>query len=249
MAWTDLTFVECSLLTAAKMTQLQDNFAALAGGAPGAPRPAIDDVASLATVHAASGFAGPQVSSLAQLHVGSGIAAPQVSSFGALHAGSGLAAPGVSSLGRVQADSGYASAAVSSLHRVVTRHAFAEASSYGSDANVDITHFRGTETVIATVSGDLLGNRVELKAVATLRSGNTGQNGVLRWRVGSAGGAEVGRSYFTAGLGGVTPWPVLGYDAPGAGGRSYVLTGINATANNSVGVTGWQVALIEQPVA
>lgn len=37
MTWSDLTFVECSILTAQKMTQLQGNFAALAAGEPGAP--------------------------------------------------------------------------------------------------------------------------------------------------------------------------------------------------------------------
>jgi hypothetical protein len=37
MAWSDLTFTGCSVLTAAQMTQLQANFAALAQGAAGAP--------------------------------------------------------------------------------------------------------------------------------------------------------------------------------------------------------------------
>jgi hypothetical protein len=72
MAWTDLTFVECSVLTAAKMTQLQGNFAALAAGDSGAPPLAIDGVSSLALVHASSGLVAPQVSSLGVLVLGAG---------------------------------------------------------------------------------------------------------------------------------------------------------------------------------
>jgi hypothetical protein len=70
MAWTDLTFVECSVLTAAKMTQLQGNFAALAAGASGAPPLALDAVSSLALVHVSSGLVAPQVSSLGSLALG-----------------------------------------------------------------------------------------------------------------------------------------------------------------------------------
>lgn len=88
MAWTDLTFVECSILTASRMNALQGNFAALAGGAAGAPRPAIDDVSSLATVHAASGFVAPEASSFGTVHAASGFAAAEASSFGTVEVGS-----------------------------------------------------------------------------------------------------------------------------------------------------------------
>jgi len=118
MAWTDLTFVECSVLTAAKMTQLQGNFAALAAGEPGAPPLHSDGVSSLALLHASSGLLAPQVSSVGLLHVGSGIVAPQVSSLGRLHVSSGTLAPGVSSLALLQVGSGIVAPQVSSLGTV-----------------------------------------------------------------------------------------------------------------------------------
>ncbi|HEX7925944.1 MAG TPA: hypothetical protein VF678_00035 [bacterium] len=37
MGWSDLTFTGCTVLTAAQLNQMQANFAAVAGGAPGAP--------------------------------------------------------------------------------------------------------------------------------------------------------------------------------------------------------------------
>lgn len=117
MAWNDLTFVECSLLTAAKMTALQGNFAALAAQESGAPPlrfpnsgPYGDVPASFGTVHAASGFLGPQVSSLGTLHVAGGVVAPGVSSFGQVQVASGFA--------RVDAASGFGTAAPASLGTV-----------------------------------------------------------------------------------------------------------------------------------
>ncbi len=103
MAWNNLTFVECSLLTSSKMTQLQNNFSALAdqdGGAPLVvfPNSALianaglrsTGVGSIALVSAASGFLSPLVSSLGTAHAGSGFIAPQVSSFGTIHVSSGI---------------------------------------------------------------------------------------------------------------------------------------------------------------
>jgi hypothetical protein len=115
MAWNDLTFVECSVLTAAKMTELQGNFAALAAGETGAPPLAMDAVSSLAWLHASSGVLAPQVSSFGTVHAGSGLLAPQVSSFGTLHAGSGMLAPQVSSFGTLHAGSGVLAPQVSSF--------------------------------------------------------------------------------------------------------------------------------------
>jgi hypothetical protein len=105
MAWTDLTFVECSVLSAAKMTQLQGNFAALSAGEAGAPPLHIDGVSSLAWLHASSGVLAPQVSSLGTLHVASGVAAPGVNSVGMLQVGSGVLAPQVSSLATLHVSS------------------------------------------------------------------------------------------------------------------------------------------------
>jgi hypothetical protein len=115
MAWNDLTFVDCSLLTAAKMTALQGNFAALAAGEPGAPPLRIDGVSSLATVHASSGLLAPQVSSLGRLHVSSGLLAPGIGSAGLLHVSSGLLAPQVSSLALLHVGSGLVCPQVGSL--------------------------------------------------------------------------------------------------------------------------------------
>jgi hypothetical protein len=81
MAWTPLTFVSCGVLTAGMMTQLQDNFSALAGGSPGAPPLAVNSlvwsgVASGAELSVSSRAAlraltASDVSSLAFLQVSS----------------------------------------------------------------------------------------------------------------------------------------------------------------------------------
>ncbi len=118
MAWTDLTFGAGSVLTAAKMTQLDENFDALAAQNAGAPLVTFPNsvlsadaglqstgVGSIATVHAGSGFVGPEVSSLATMHAGSGFVGPQVSSFATVHVGSGVVAPEVSSFGVVEVNS------------------------------------------------------------------------------------------------------------------------------------------------
>ncbi len=97
MAWTDLTFPAGSVLTGTKMTQLDENFDALAAQNAGAPLVFFPNsgtygaqVFSLATVHAESGFVGPQVSSLGTVHAESGFVGPEVSSFGAVEVNSNL---------------------------------------------------------------------------------------------------------------------------------------------------------------
>lgn len=90
MAWSDLTFTGCTVLTAAQMNQLHANFAALAQGAPGAPPLAPN---SLMWTGQASG-AGLHVSSLARLQA---LAVTQAASVGRLSladAAPGLPAPG-----------------------------------------------------------------------------------------------------------------------------------------------------------
>lgn len=51
MAWTDLTFAFGSLLTSTKMTQLDNNFDALASGASGAPEILIDALTACTSGH------------------------------------------------------------------------------------------------------------------------------------------------------------------------------------------------------
>ena len=60
MAWTDLSFPSNSLLTSLKMTQLDENFDAVAAGNAGAPALNVNSfmvsgVASLATLNISSG--------------------------------------------------------------------------------------------------------------------------------------------------------------------------------------------------
>jgi len=95
MAWDVVSKNVGSLLTAANINQLQDNFPALADQNSGAPLVVFPNSGtygahtfSLSTVHAESGFAGPQVSSLAKVHAESGFLGPQVSSFGLIHVSS-----------------------------------------------------------------------------------------------------------------------------------------------------------------
>jgi len=136
MGWTNLTFVECSILTASKMTWLQDNFTALAAGDSDAPPIAVNSLvwtgqasgasldlssgfsalgaASLGAVSATSGFMTPAVSSLGALHLSGGQVVPEVSCFGTVHAASGFVATGVMSLGAFHAESGFVGPQVSS---------------------------------------------------------------------------------------------------------------------------------------
>ena len=99
MAWTSLTFVSCGVLTAGMMTQLQENFAALANGQPSAPPIAVNSlvwsgVASGADLvvssHAAlRNVTASNVASLAEINVSSMgtfrmLAVSQVASIGVL---------------------------------------------------------------------------------------------------------------------------------------------------------------------
>ena len=123
MSWSDLTFVECSLLTASQMTQLQGNFAALGAGMSGSPAIAVNSIlwsgqGSGAALHVSSGIAAPQVSSLGTLHVSSGLILSQVASLGTVHAASGFVAPEVSSFGMVHTASGFLGAEISSFGTV-----------------------------------------------------------------------------------------------------------------------------------
>ncbi|HKI99953.1 MAG TPA: hypothetical protein VKB51_15870 [bacterium] len=205
MAWNELTFVECSVLTADKMTRLQGNFAALAAGESGAPPLHIDAVSSLATVHAASGFLGPAVSSLGTLHVGSGLLAPQVSSLGTLQVGSGIAAPGVNSLGTVVTQHGLATTLVTSV-------------GYGN-----------TETVIASLGLAVTG-ALRLRFDAAFFSGLNGRQATYGIRVGSAGGTVVA-SFSSLSLlvsGNMEAIAFHAYHSPAAGGtQAFVLTARN----------------------
>ena len=123
MSWSDLTFVECSLLTSSQMTQMQGNFAALAAGMSGSPAISVNSIiwsgqGSGAALHVSSGVAAPQVSSFGSLHVSSGFVFPQVASLGTLHAASGFVAPEASSFGMVHTASGFLGAETSSFGTV-----------------------------------------------------------------------------------------------------------------------------------
>ncbi|MCH8074890.1 MAG: hypothetical protein IIC64_03625 [SAR324 cluster bacterium] len=123
MSWNDLTFVECSLLTASQMTQLQGNFAALGAGMSGSPALSVNSIiwsgqGSGAALHVSSGIAAPQVSSLGTLHVSSGLILSQVASLGTVHAASGFVAPEASSFGMVHTASGFLGAETSSFGTV-----------------------------------------------------------------------------------------------------------------------------------
>ena len=123
MSWNDLTFVECSLLTASQMTQLQGNFAALGAGMSGSPALSVNSIiwsgqGSGAALHVSSGIAAPQVSSLGTLHVSSGLILSQVASLGTVHAASGFVSPEASSFGMVHTASGFLGAETSSFGTV-----------------------------------------------------------------------------------------------------------------------------------
>ena len=132
MAWYDLTFVECSILTAEKMTRLQGNFSALAAGESGSPSitKVGSFVAEAGSMNAlqvssltvlqdlrASGVASLEnlnvagTSSLNQLSVASGAALTalqvgDVASLATLHVASDWSFPGSGSFGHFSADSG-----------------------------------------------------------------------------------------------------------------------------------------------
>ena len=93
MAWTNLTYATGSLLTAAKMVQLDENLDAMAAGNAGAPALAVNSfvatgVGSHATLNVSSGYQSLQVGSFGSVNVSSGFRTTQVGSFGAIHANS-----------------------------------------------------------------------------------------------------------------------------------------------------------------
>ena len=95
MAWTDLSFPSNSLLTSLKMTQLDENFDAMAAGNAGAPAVNVNSfmvsgVASIATLNIGVGLTGVSVVSGALFHAVSGFNTAQVGSFGLLDASSGV---------------------------------------------------------------------------------------------------------------------------------------------------------------
>ena len=91
MAWTDLSFPSNSLLTSLKMTQLDENFDAVAAGNAGAPALNVNSfmvsgVASLATLNISSGGRILAPFSGGLFNANSGFNTAQVGSFGLVNA-------------------------------------------------------------------------------------------------------------------------------------------------------------------
>ncbi|MEE8433320.1 MAG: hypothetical protein V3S64_00895 [bacterium] len=162
MSWSDLTFVECSLLTSSQMTRMQANFPALAAGMSGSPAISVNSIiwsgqGSGAALHVSSGIAAPQVSSLGTLHVSSGLILSQVASLGTVQAASGFVSPEVSSFGMVHTASGFLGAETSSFGTVEVASAIHLAGSPSGSPAVDTLYkdnvcrawinFNGTGTI------------------------------------------------------------------------------------------------------
>jgi hypothetical protein len=241
------------------------NFAALAAGAPGAPPLHVDAVSSLALVHAASGFLGPQVSSLGTLQVASGLLAPQASSLGTVHAASGFVGPQVSSLGTLQVASGLLAPQVSSLGTVhvaggllapqvaslgtvwasdglattgvASLAAIAVALGHGA-VQVNCTNFAHTETMVACVSLGTAGNQVWLEGLGRIVNVLAPDQKVhLAIRVGSPGGTLVASMDAFAATGTSNFAGVLGQHASSQGTTVYNLTAANGD-NNTLQFSG-----------
>ena len=233
-----MSFPFGSLLTAAKMTQVASNFAALAYQESGAP---VINSLHAAPLFVGSGIVAPDQNSFGSINVassinlGAGMSAPGVGSFGTVQVGSGLVAPQVSSLGSLQVGSGIVAPQVSSFGLINVGVGRTTDQYSGSGK-----FFLNVETIISSMGLAVKGNEVDLDAVLAAGSNLSVLKTVLATiRVGSLGGAVVAQMAADTSSGPGTSrncMHLFGNHTPASGTVVYNLTAQNQSDSSSMAV-------------